>query len=134
MSKPNTSLQFLKYAETFRTYHPLDVIFREGDSGKHMFVVKSGTVELRVASRTVEELVAGNIFGEMALLDSHTRSATAIATSECQIVPLDEERFLFMVRQTPYFSIEVMQVMAQRLRKMNQTSVVGKAANKQNSK
>ena len=120
MSKRQTSLQYLKYAETFKTYHPMDVIFREGDIGKHMFVIKTGTVELRVAQRAIEILSTGEIFGEMAMLDAHKRSATAIAMSECQIVPIDEARFLYMVRQTPYFAIEVMQIMAQRLRNMNQ--------------
>jgi CRP/FNR family transcriptional regulator, cyclic AMP receptor protein len=124
MSKRHTSLQLLKYAEKYSTYHANDVIFAEGQTGKHMFVIKAGTVELRVAGRVIETLKAGDVLGEMALLDKEPRSATAVAVCDSQLVPIDEEKFLFMVRQSPYFAIEVMQVLAERLRHMNQETMV----------
>lgn len=124
MSKRHTSLQLLKYADKYSTYHTNDVIFAEGQSGKNMFVIKAGTVELRVAGRVIETLKAGDVLGEMALLDKEPRSATAVAVTDSQLVPIDEEKFLFMVRQSPYFAIEVMQVLAERLRRMNQETMV----------
>lgn len=119
MSKKNTSLQLLKYADTYTTYHAGDIVFREGEAGSHMFVVKAGSVELRLHDKHVETLGAGDILGEMALVDSAARSATAIAVTDCQLVPIDKDRFEYMVRQTPYFALEVMHVMSKRLRRMN---------------
>jgi CRP-like cAMP-binding protein len=120
MSKPRTSLKFLKYADTFNTYRTGDIIFREGDKGDLMYVVKAGNVDLQVLGRTVETLEPSDILGEMALLDNYPRSATAVAVTDCQLVPIDAEKFQFLISQTPYFAIEVMQIMARRLRHMNQ--------------
>lgn len=128
MSNKRTSLKFLKYADQFDTYHAGDVIFKEGDPGDRMFVVKAGNVELRVVGQTVETLEPGDILGEMALLDSEPRSATAVAATDCQIVPLDLQKFQFLIRETPYFAVEVMQIMARRLRRMNrETAVIARA-------
>ncbi len=55
----------------------------------------------------------------MALIDHAPRTATAIAMSDCKLVPIPEKRFLFMVQQTPHFALQIMKVMAERLRKMN---------------
>ena len=119
MSKPRTSLKFLKYADDVETFHAGDVIFREGETGKVMYVIKAGTVELRIMDRAVETLEANEILGEMAILDNETRSATAVAATDCQLVPINSEKFLYLVRETPYFALEVMQIMAGRLRRMN---------------
>jgi len=114
------SIGLLKYADNVSNYKAGDVVFSEGTLGTHMYVVKSGSVELRVGGRPVEKVESGGILGEMALLDGETRSATAVAASACELVPVDQEKFEYLVRQTPYFALEVMQIMALRLRHMNQ--------------
>lgn len=119
MGKPKSSLKFLKYADTVDTYHAGDVIFREGEKGESMYIVKAGSVDLQIMGKTVETLEANAILGEMALLDSETRSATAVAATDCQLVPINGEKFIYLVRETPYFALEVMQIMAQRLRRMD---------------
>ena len=122
---PKTSLAFLKYADNFKSFRAGELIFREGEKGDFMYVVKAGTVELRVGNNPIETLDAGSILGEMALLDSESRSASAYAYTDCQIVPIDREKFQFLVKETPYFALEVMQIMAGRLRHMNrETSVL----------
>ncbi|HEY3322769.1 MAG TPA: cyclic nucleotide-binding domain-containing protein [Planctomycetota bacterium] len=124
MPKQRSSLKFLKYADTFKTYRANDVIFHEGEQGDMMYVVKAGTVELRVLGRVVETLEAGEMLGEMALVDNEARSASAIAITDCQLVPIDREKFQFLIRETPYVAIEVMQIMARRLRRMNQDTAI----------
>jgi CRP-like cAMP-binding protein len=94
-------------------------IFSEGDTGDHMYVVVEGEVELFVRGTKVERLEPGGIFGEMALLGHEPRSATAVAGPGCKIAPIDEKRFLFLVQQTPYFAIQLMRVLADRLRRMD---------------
>ena len=93
-----------------------DVIFREGEKVDELFVIKSGYVRIQVGNRTMADLTADNIFGEMALIDSEPRSATAVAITDVELVPISEKQFLFLVTQTPYFALKVMRILAQRLR------------------
>ena len=79
-----------------------------------------GEVEIRVGERAVEVVGPAGIFGEMAMIDGAPRTATAVARSDCKLVPIDEKRFQFLVQQTPYFAIEVMRVLAGRLRRVDQ--------------
>jgi CRP/FNR family transcriptional regulator, cyclic AMP receptor protein len=97
------------------------VIFREGDEANELFVIKSGQVRIQIGNRTITELGQDSIFGEMALIDSEPRSATAVAVSNVELVPVSEKQFLFLVGQTPYFALKVMRVLAQRLRATNKT-------------
>lgn len=95
-------------------------LFREGDEGHDMFVVLSGSIELVVRGRMVETVEAGGIFGEMALVENRPRVATAVVKADARIVRIDERRFLFLVQQNPFFSLQVMGVIAERLRRMNE--------------
>jgi CRP-like cAMP-binding protein len=95
------------------------VIFREGDEARDLFVIKSGQVRIQIGNRTVTELAADSIFGEMALIDNEPRSATAVAVTDVELVAVSEKQFLFLVSQTPYFALKVMRVLAQRLRVTN---------------
>ena len=98
-----------------------DVIFREGDQAQELFVIRSGEVRIQIGNRTIAELSADSIFGEMALIDNEPRSATAIAVTDVELVSVSEKQFLFLVSQTPYFALKVMRVLAQRLRATNKT-------------
>ena len=102
-----------------RTVKAGDVIFREGDAADEMYVIKTGTVEIRVGNRVLEKLGENTIFGEMALIDSSRRSADAVAVTDATIIPVTEKQFLWMVSQTPFFALKVMRVLAQRLRAAN---------------
>jgi len=97
------------------------IIFREGDEARELFVIKSGEVRIQIGNRTIAELGPDSIFGEMALIDSEPRSATAVAATDVELVPVSEKQFLFLVGQTPYFALKVMRVLAQRLRATNKT-------------
>jgi CRP/FNR family cyclic AMP-dependent transcriptional regulator len=104
-----------------RSFKAGSVIFREGDAANELFVIKSGQVRIQIGNRTVTELGQESIFGEMALIDSEPRSATATAITDVELVPVSEKQFLFLVSQTPYFALKVMRVLAQRLRVTNKT-------------
>jgi|SRR5271166_1365989 len=97
------------------------VIFHQGDAAEEIFVIKSGRVRIQLGNRTLSELSAEAIFGEMALIDNEPRSASAIAITDVELVPVSERQFLFMVGQTPYFALKVMRVLAQRLRATSKT-------------
>jgi CRP/FNR family cyclic AMP-dependent transcriptional regulator len=98
-----------------------EIIFKEGDEAEQLFVIKSGQVRIQLGNRTLSELSANSIFGEMALIDDAPRSATAIAITDVELVPIAEKQFLFLVSQTPFFALKVMRVLAARLRATNKT-------------
>jgi CRP/FNR family cyclic AMP-dependent transcriptional regulator len=102
-----------------RDFKAGDVIFRQGDPAQELFIVQSGEVEIRLGNRVLETLPQYSIFGEMALIDTAPRSATAIAASDAKLVPVSEKQFLFLISNTPYFALNVMRVMARRLRAAN---------------
>lgn len=114
-----TCTYLVRFAGEQRAFAAGDVIFTAGTPGDVMYVVKEGEVNVLVRDRVVETIGPGGILGEMALIDRGPRSASAVAKTDCQLVPIDEARFKYMVQQTPYFAIEVMRVMARRLRQMN---------------
>ena len=103
--------------------HPL---FSAGDEGHLMFVLSKGTADVVVNGQVVESLQHGSIVGEMGIVSPGPRSATVVATSDCEFVAVDEKRFQFLVQQTPFFATQVMRVMAERLRAVNQ--LVGSTA------
>ena len=96
-----------------------EAIFRTYEMGSEMYVVLEGEVELTIGSQVLETLGPGEPFGEMALIDQSPRTATAIAKTPCKLAVIPERRFLFMVQTTPQFALQIMKVMADRLRKMN---------------
>jgi CRP/FNR family cyclic AMP-dependent transcriptional regulator len=98
-----------------------EVIFKEGDEADQFFAIKSGEIAIQLGNRTLAELSANSIFGEMALIDDAPRSATAVAKTDVELVPISEKQFLFLVSQTPFFALKVMRVLARRLRATNKT-------------
>jgi CRP-like cAMP-binding protein len=94
-------------------------IFTAGDAGDAMYVVLDGEVDLHIRGGIVDTLGPGEPFGEMALVDRSPRIATAVAKTDCRLAIIPEKRFLFMVQQTPFFSLQIMRVMADRLRRMD---------------
>ena len=94
-------------------------IFSEGQAGDHMYVVLEGEVDLHVHGQLVETLREGGVLGEMALLDSAPRTASAVARTRCKLVPVNQKRFNLLVQHTPDFALQIMRVMAGRLRAMD---------------
>jgi CRP-like cAMP-binding protein len=93
-----------------------EVIFNEGDVGNEMYGIVEGEVELRTATRSIARLGPDDVFGEMALIDSSPRMATATATTDTVLAMIDKHRFLFLVQETPMFALQVMSSMAERFR------------------
>lgn len=102
-----------------RAYKAGETVFREGDDGYVMYVVLEGSVKLSVTGRSVEKVVKGGVFGEMALIDKSPRSASAVAATDCTLVTVTTERFKALVQETPGFALEIMGIMAARLRSMD---------------
>ena len=94
-------------------------LFRAGDPARYMFAVLSGKLRIFEGATVYEDVGAGGIVGEMALIDHEPRSATVTALSDCTLATIDEARFLFLVHRTPSFSLDMMRLLTFRLRKMD---------------
>jgi CRP-like cAMP-binding protein len=98
---------------------PGQVVFRAGEPGHALFIVRTGSVDLRIDGETVETVEQGGIFGELALVDPAPRSATAVAGPGCTLVMVEEDSFNDLLRKVPGLGLEIMKVMARRLRRAN---------------
>jgi CRP-like cAMP-binding protein len=109
-------------------------VFKEGDPGDTVYVVLDGKVDLRVNGRLVETVGPGGVLGEMALIEQAPRIATATARTACDLQPISEARFMAMIQQTPHFALQIMKVIASRLRRMNVRLMTKKPAAKRQAK
>ena len=108
-----------RHARDAEELQPGAVLFREGDPGDAMFAIAEGRVELSHAGAIIDDFGPGSIFGEMALIDDAPRSATATATTAARVVRVDKDHFNYLVQEHPTFALQVMTVMAERLRRAN---------------
>ena len=102
-----------------RAYARDTPVFREGDLGDTMFAIKSGRVAIIVNGSVVDELGAGDIFGEMALLERQPRTASAVAQEDSELVEIDRTQFYLLVKQNPHFALQLLQLFSERLRRAN---------------
>ncbi len=120
MAEVRTYLETLTaLEETPVTVEPGGVIFAAGDAGRAMYVVRTGSVDLKIGDTLLESVGPGGILGELALVDPAPRSASAVAGPDCTLVRVDQAAFDDLVRRVPGLALEVMRVMARRLRKAN---------------
>lgn len=105
-----------------------EALFKAGEDGHMMYVLSTGTADVVVGGRVVESLQHGSIVGEVSMVLPGLRSASVIARTDCEFVGVDEKRFQFLVQQTPFFATQVMRVMAERLRNLNQVICADSAA------
>jgi CRP/FNR family transcriptional regulator, cyclic AMP receptor protein len=117
-----------------------EVIIREGDPGDSLFIMQSGEVEITkqltlvLDEDTPKERVFirlhaenGVYFGEMALLENETRSATVTALTDCSLLELHQKDFLDLIEHNPAMGVKLLlrlaQVLSRHLRKTNQDVV-----------
>ena len=94
------------------------VLFREGDVGRHMYVVLSGTVAISIKTDSDEDVEVsrvgeGSFFGEMSILEKDVRSATCRTVEDCRLLSLDGEAFRMLMDSEPAAAIKVMHHMLQ---------------------
>jgi CRP/FNR family cyclic AMP-dependent transcriptional regulator len=101
-----------------------DVIFEEGSSGRELFVVLDGQIEIAKISGAGKTVIVtlgkGEFFGEMAVIDGSSRSATAIAAApNTRVMRINHARFVYLVSQQPAFALMIMDALSKRLRASN---------------
>ncbi|SIQ88452.1 Signal transduction histidine kinase [Alkalispirochaeta americana] len=104
------------------------VIFREGEQGDCLFIVMTGSVEVwKNHGSSGENLLAeygpGRFFGEMALVDSLPRSATAVARASVELLSLSRDIFQGLVERFPRLALAVMRSLSAIVRESNDSFV-----------
>ena len=98
-------------------------VIREGEPGDTMFVLVRGELSVTVQGKPIDYLLPGSVLGEMAMLDARTRSATAVAVTDVELVRFDQPRFLDLIRQRPEFAAHIMNIMSSRTRRLMEEEV-----------
>ena len=96
-------------------------IFVKGDPGTALFAVGAGTVKIAVPSIDGREamfnlLHAGEVFGEIALLDGQPRTADAIAMTDCELIVIERRDFLAFMHSEPNVALKLIELLCGRLR------------------
>jgi CRP-like cAMP-binding protein len=112
-------LALFDYVEDIVHLEPGKILFKKGEKGSHMYVVKSGELAVGEGNYVFDTLRSGAVVGEMALIDEGPRSATVRARTKVELIPVSQSRFLFLVQQTPLFAVRILRVMSSRLRTMD---------------
>lgn len=99
------------------------IVIREGERGDQMFILVDGELEVTVQKKRIDYLTAGMILGEMALVDDRPRSASATATTDVVLAPINRERFLAILRESPQFAVRIMNIMSVRTRRLMEEEV-----------
>ena len=102
-----------------------ETLFKAGEPGDSLFVVREGEMELYIRDTAGQKIVlahleAGEIFGELALLDGGARTATAVASQATELLELDRDDLLLLFQQAPAAALRLLSVMGHMTRKADE--------------
>ena len=95
-------------------------IVMEGETGNCMYIIYDGKVNIHKQNQLLASLGEKDFFGELSLLDTETRSASATAATECILFRIDQEPFYDMMESRPEVVRGVIRILCQRIRNINQ--------------
>ena len=94
-------------------------LFAENSFADLLYVLIAGEVTIVREDCEIATVGAGGLIGEMAIVENRPHYASAIAKTDCKLVPVDRHRFRFLIEQTPNFAFSVLEIMAERLHQMD---------------
>ena len=117
-------LQRLAQGATSALYGPGEAVIHQGERGSELFVIEQGTLEVLVNNNaglttSVARLEAGQFFGEAALLGTDQRTATVLATSECQLLVISASAFRAAAEMDRAFVERLTTKLAERLTELS---------------
>jgi len=107
-----------KPGEMVRSYTKDQIVFCEGEPGDELFIIQRGTVKIiKITDNEIllAVLKAGDIFGEMALLESKPRAAGAVAYEDCQLMAVNRENFQQMIKTQPQLIARLTTLLSERI-------------------
>ena len=93
-----------------------ETVFREGEAGHEMFIVRSGAVEMRRGDRVLATMREGQYFGEMSMLIDSPRTATAVVVGDAELISIRRESFDAILRDNPAIGRSILRELAERLK------------------
>ncbi len=100
------------------------VLFKDGDTGKQMFVIQKGNIKISKQigdhEKTLAILPAGEFFGEMAILNNEPRTATATVVEDCLLLVIDSKTFESMIRGNAEIALRMIKKLAERLKEADE--------------
>ena len=100
-----------------------EVVFHAGEYADKMYVVIDGVLRLTQGENEIDVLTAGDLFGEMGLVENRPRNGTITAVTDSTLLPIDRLRFAALVRQHPGFATRVMAIISSRLARRTEGEV-----------
>ncbi len=106
-----------------------DVLFKEGDDTKGIYMIRSGKIEINKVTpdgwkQTLAVLATGNFFGELSILEKRRHEAMAVAIEKTELLKLSKEEFEKMEKEDPALAFQIIKklalVMCKNLRRMNE--------------
>lgn len=124
-SLDDAQLDSLLKATTTKKLRDGEVLFRKGDVGRQLYGVVEGRLKIYASGQDGKEVVfglsdAGEVIGEIALLDSNVRSANVVALSASELLVLDRRDFLPFLERHPRVAIDLAELLAERLRRLSE--------------
>ena len=121
-SLPPAAIKHLGSYMKKRTLPRGSTIFAKGDPGTSMMGVLTGSVKISVPSADGRDIVLNiihedEIFGEIALLDGHPRTADATAMTDCELMVIERRDFIPFLRSQPDLTIQIIETLCSRLRR-----------------
>ena len=115
-------LGYISEKMVLRHYEAGQMILLEASEGEQCFFVTEGSVKITRLSKDGREVILailndGDFFGEMSLLDGESRSANVIALDDTNVLTLNRNDFLLVIKEYPQIAIQLLKEMALRLRK-----------------
>jgi len=120
-NQPDEVIQAVLVQGGLEDYGPGAIVFRQGDQGDKLYIVKSGVLEILTTPTDAAEpipvayLGAGEVLGELALLTGSPRSATARSPEHAELFTIEKAVFLDLMKTLPAFSRNLCLVLANRL-------------------
>lgn len=102
-------------------YKSTEVVFWEGDSAQYFYIILDGSIEIQRRKPdgghvVIGSLKKGDFFGEMALMTSLPRSATAVAKSPTMLLAMDRVQLQKVLAGNPSFALKMIQILCERLK------------------
>ena len=98
------------------------VLFRQDQSGSEAFIILSGEVTIERNGKNVATLGAGQLIGELSLLDQGPRTATATCATDCEVLVISRPRFIALIDDLPELQRPLFASLAGRLRNLDRTA------------
>lgn len=102
------------------SFPPNHTIFTEGQEGRSLYIVVSGTVKVHIGDRELAKLSQGACFGEMSLFDAEPRSASVTTLDRCDCLMLTQQQLYDAIDETPGIAVNIIRLLSRRTRELNQ--------------